>query len=330
MQGVVRSVSRLILDLYKKLYLIRKSEQAIIDNYASDEMKTPMHMSMGSEAIAVGVCTALSSQDQVFGTYRSHALFLAKGGNLDKFFAEMYGKITGATHGRGGSMHLSEPEVGVLATSAVVASTIPVAVGAAFANKFKKNKKMVAVFFGDGAVDEGAFWESFNMATLMKLSIIFVCEDNGFAVHTRDTMRHGYNNITDVVSKFRCNVFRSASTDCEEIYKLTRNAIGLTRSNGKPSFLHLKYYRYLEHVGVYPDFDKGYRDRAEFEKWLKRDPVAIIRKKLIKTNSLVTVESLEKQIDKQIFDSLKNAQMAKLPNKNDLLTDVFYEKKQKN
>ena len=137
------------LELYKKLYLIRRAEERIRQHYMEDEMKTPMHMSMGEEAIAVGVCHALKAEDQVFGSYRSHAIYLAKTQNTDDFFAEMYGKDTALLKGKGGSMHMCAPDSGFMGTSAIVASIIPVAVGAAFANKQKGNGKLVAVFFGD-------------------------------------------------------------------------------------------------------------------------------------------------------------------------------------
>ena len=182
----------LLINLYKKMYLIRKVENTIKKNYNDDEIKTPMHMSMGEEAIVVGVCAALREKDQVFGTYRSHALYLSKVEETDKFFAEMYGKKTGVAMGRAGSMHLSCPEKGYISSSAIVASNISVAVGASWANKMKNNGKIVAVFFGDGAVDEGGFWESINMACLWKLPILFICEDNDLAVFTQSNKRHGY------------------------------------------------------------------------------------------------------------------------------------------
>ncbi len=174
----VAEVDMLNLDLYKKLYLARRAEKKIREHYMEDEMKTPMHMSMGEEAIAVGVCHALKAEDQVFATYRSHAIYLAKTQKIDDFFAEMYGKDTALLKGKGGSMHMCAPESGFMGTSAIVASIIPVAVGVAFANKQMGNDKLATVFFGDGATDEGAFWESLNVACLMKLPILFVCEDN--------------------------------------------------------------------------------------------------------------------------------------------------------
>lgn len=319
---------RLNLELYKKIYLIRKAESLIIENYKGDEMKTPMHMSMGEEAIVVGICDALSKKDQIFGTYRSHALYLAKGGDINKFFGEMFGKITGAVKGKGGSMHLSAPEQGLMATSAVVASTIPVAIGAAYSNKINKNGRISAVFFGDGAIDEGAFWESLNMACLMKLPVLFVCEDNGLAVHTSAKQRHGYDEISQIVSKFRCNVYKSSSTDSKEIYDITKKALSAIKNTNKPSFLHLKYYRYLEHVGVNEDFEAGYRNISEFKKWKRLDPLDLQRKKLYKEGiSEGQIKKIEEKIDKKILKGFVLAKRAKFPSAKELYKDVYYEKK---
>ena len=313
------------LALYKKVYLIRKAEEKIREHYYEDEMKTPMHMSMGEEAIVVGVCHALKAEDQIFGTYRSHAIYLAKTGDTDNFFAEMYGKDTSLQKGKGGSMHLCAPESGFMGTSAIVGSIIPVAVGGAFANKRKGNDKLVAVFFGDGATDEGVFWESLKVACLMKLPLLFVCEDNGLAVHTPKSRRHGHNSITDVVSQFNCNVLKKeVATDVELIYELTCKAIRLTEETQRPSFLHLKYYRYLEHVGVNEDFDAGYRSRDEFEEWYKVDPVNLQRKKLLEFGyNEAEIEKMERDIDAQIEKSIKLAQKAPFSDINELHKEVY-------
>jgi len=312
------------LELYKKLYLVRKSEERIVEHYFEDEMKTPMHMSMGSEAISVGVCHALGPESQVFGTYRSHALYLAQTGDTDDFFAEMYGKETAFLKGIGGSMHLCAPEAGFMGTSAIVASAIPVAVGAAFANKRLKNKKTVAVFFGDGAVDEGVFWESLNAACLMYIPILFVCEDNGLAVHTPAHQRHGYDSIAEIVSKFHCHVFQDKTTDAERIYGLACKAMERSRATQQPSFLHVQYYRYLEHVGVKEDFDAGYRSKDEFEQWHKVDPVRLQRTKLQEVGwDQRQIGTLEKEIDEQINNSLTMAQKAPFAENSAVYTGVL-------
>ncbi|MEK7507148.1 MAG: thiamine pyrophosphate-dependent dehydrogenase E1 component subunit alpha [Patescibacteria group bacterium] len=308
--------------LYRKLYLIRSAENAIIAHYPENEMKTPMHMSLGSEAIAVGVCTALGKQGQFFCSYRSHAVYLANTGETDAFFAELYGKSTGAVRGRGGSMHLSSPETGFLGSSAIVASTLPPAVGAAFANKVQNNGKIIAVFFGDGAVDEGNFWESLNLASVMKLPILFVCEDNGFAVHTPTSQRHGYKSLPRIVRGFQCAVFEDDSTDVEIIFNLARSAISKMRKTKKPSFLYLRYYRYLQHAGVNQDFDAGYRSREKYKRWLEVDPVDIQRKKLIKLGkSENEIKRLEKQITFRVENSIVKAKSAPFPDQKELFDD---------
>ena len=215
------------------------------------------------------------------------------------------------------------PDSGFMGTSAIVASSIPVAVGAAFANKQQGNGKIAAVFFGDGALDEGNFWESLNLACLMQLPVLFVCEDNGFAVHTPTSKRHGYASITDIVSKFNCNVLKENTTDAEAIYKLTRQAVKLIKTTRIPCFICLRYYRYLEHVGVNEDFDAGYRSREEFEEWYKKDPVNLQREKLLNGVSEEEVIRIEREIDKQIANSLRLAREAPFAEAGELYKGVF-------
>ena len=317
---------KLILDLYKKAYLIRTAEELIIKYYDNNEMKTPMHMSMGEEAIMAGVCTALGKKSQTFGTYRSHGLYLAVTEETDKFFAEMYGKITGVLKGKGGSMHLLSPEDSLMGVSAVVGSTLPLAVGAAFANLYLKRKQITTVFFGDGAVDEGVFWESLNIACLMSLPVLFVCEDNGYAVHTTPTERRGYKSLTNIIKQYSCSVFETDSTDAEQIYKLTLQAVNSIQKKHQPAFLQLRYYRYLEHVGVHEDFNAGYRSKLEFLEWQKKDPVRLLRNKLkaIKVKDADIIK-LEDHINKQVEESFKKAIRAPFPDASELLKNTFYE-----
>ena len=311
------------LRLYKKIYLIRKSELEIIKYYPDNDMKTPCHMSMGEEAIVVGVLDAIGQKSQVYATYRSHSAFLAKTQDTDFFFAEMYGKDTSPLKGKGGSMHLCHPQYDFMGTSAIVASNIPIAVGAAFANKMKLRDKVVVVFFGDGAIDEGVFWESLNIACLKRLRIIFVCEDNGLAVHTSISTRRGYNSIIDVVSKFDCFVLESDSADVKVIYDLALQANEF--ANDSPIFMNLKYYRYLEHVGIETDFNTGYRTKQEFENYLKdhKDPIELQRIRLLDLIGNDKVEEIEKEIDNKITQSIFRAKNAQLSNYKDAYKDVF-------
>ncbi len=318
-----KNETHLHLQLYRRMYLIRAAELLIQKHYREDEMKTPMHMSMGQEAIATGICHALKRQDQVLGTYRSHGLYLAKTQETDRFFAEMYGKASGPSGGKAGSMHLFAPESGLICTSAIVGSHIPVAIGAAFANKAAENGRIVAVFFGDGAVDEGAFWESFNMACLRRLPILFVCEDNGYAVHTPAKQRHGYKDIRAIAAQFECNVFASSSTDVHVIYQLTREALQVMAEDERPCFLHLKYYRYLEHVGVNEDFQAGYRSREEGEAWRAVDPLRLERARLASMVPAEAIRDLELAVDRQVEHSREKAQAAPFADLSVLCEGVF-------
>lgn len=313
----------LLLDLYKKMYLIREAEKAIQLEYPNDEMKTPMHMSMGEEAIAVGVCAALGDRAQIWGTYRSHAIYLAQTGDIDGFFAEMYGKATGPGGGKAGSMHLADPDKGLMMTSAVVATNISPALGGAFTSQILNNNKINVAFFGDGATDEGPFWESVNLASLWKLPVIFVCEDNGLAIHASTAIRRGYKNLIDLIKQFNCYCLEYDGTDVEKIFEMTKSAIDHLKDG--PVFMSLRYYRYLEHVGVREDFNAGYRSRDEFLEWNKIDPIAIKREELIKAGLEKDVNIIQTDVLNQIQLALELAKNAPYPEPEELYKGVYDE-----
>ena len=238
----------------------------------------------------------------------------------------MYGKVSGIADGKAGSMHLSAPAKGHMMSSAIVTTPIPVAIGVAFANKVRKTNAVTAVFFGDGALEGGAFWESMNFACLKKLPILFVCEDNGFAVFTDRETRHGYRSINRIVQGFNCLTFESSSTDAEVVHDLTARAIAQMRREHKPVFLHLNYYRYLQHVGINEDFDLGYRSKEEFNKWRAVDPVDLARKKLMADGMKeARIHAMEKKIDEQVETAIRNAERAPFPAKEKLYEGVFYD-----
>lgn len=315
--------------MYRTMYLIRAAERRIVDRYPEDEMRTPMHMSMGQEAVSTALCHALGPEGQVYGFYRSHALFLAKTWDPERFFLELYGKVGGTAHGKAGSMHLASPEDGLFCTTAVVGSTIPAAVGHAYANKYRNNGKVCAVIFGDGALETGDWWESLNAACAMQVPVLFVCEDNGYAVHSPQSVRHGFNWITEVVDKFRCTVFEEESTDAEVIRARALEAIAalnLDRARCGPAFLRVKTYRYLDHIGITEDFDVGYRSRKEYELWRRRDPLDLQRGRLLAQG--LPAEELaaeERRIDLRLNAAVQAAQAAALPPPEELHVGVFYE-----
>jgi TPP-dependent pyruvate/acetoin dehydrogenase alpha subunit len=281
-------------------------------------------MSYGQEATAAGVCAALEDSDQLFASYRSHALYIGKTDDTEMFFAELYGKTTGTARGKSGSMHLALPEKGHYGSSAIVGSQIPLAVGAAYSNKMKKNKAVSCVFFGDGALDEGAFWESLNVSCVMQLPVLFICEDNDFAVHTPVTSRQGYKSIVDVARQFKCDVSSVENGEAEVIFEAASKAVGSMRSSPRPHFLLLKTYRYLEHVGIFEDFDAGYRDKKVFEKWLAQDAIKIQRQKLLDLGvNDVELKQIEKEIAADVQRSVDNAKKAPLPGPEELYRGVY-------
>lgn len=318
---------KLGLNLYRKMYLIRRSEEKIRELYPSDQIRTPSHLAIGEEAIAVGVIEGSGPKNQIFGTYRNHGIYLAKTEGTDEFFGELFGKKIGLSKGKAGSMHIMAPDKDFMATSAIVGSTVSLAVGCAYANIYLGVQKKCVVFFGDGAIDEGAFWESLNFAAVKKIPVLFVCEDNNYAIHSHSKTRHGYKNIADIVSRFECFVSESATTDVEKIYILTKQIVARQRKNPKPAFLYLKYYRYLEHVGINYDFEHGYRSEREFKRWLKIDPLIMQRKRLIKKYrvSEKEVKKIEDQVDKQIQASVQKTINAPFPEVGELTKDVYYE-----
>jgi acetoin:2,6-dichlorophenolindophenol oxidoreductase subunit alpha len=312
----------LSLDLYRKLYLIKKSEDKIADHYLENEMKTPMHMSRGGESIPVGIIAALGDRGQVTCTYRTHASYLAITEDTDAFFLELFGK-NGTAMGKAGSMHLCDPDSGLVCSTAIVGTNIPVGLGVAFSNLYNKSNKIVAIFFGDGAVDEGVFWESLNFACLKKLPVIFVYEDNGYAVHSPTKERHGYDSLCSIVDKFDCEVFDSSSIDVENVYHFTKYSMELIDRRIRPVFMRFQYYRYLEHVGVFDDFNQGYRDKEELIPWFKKDPIPRQRSRLISEIGKEQVILLEEQTRDKIDLSFTKAKAAGFADKEELYRDVF-------
>lgn len=313
-------------DLYEALFFTRRCEEYIIKHYNEDQMRTPMHMSLGQEFIPVGICRALDGTADVFASYRSHAAFLAQTLNSDLFFGELYGRTTGTADGKGGSMHLSAPDLGHLMSSGIVGSTIPVAVGTAFANRQLKTGRQAVVFFGDGAVDEGGFWESLNAASVFNLPVFFVCEDNGWAVHTPPGAHQGFSSMREVAELFDCHFFEDDSNDVENIYAITRDAVEKTAERSRPVLMHINCCRYLEHVGISEDWEFGYRPIAERETWLEKDSLKVQRERLL--SSGVTVEvvgAVEDAIDARIRQSIERAAAAPIPEAPRLFEGVFHE-----
>jgi TPP-dependent pyruvate/acetoin dehydrogenase alpha subunit len=262
---------------YEKLFYgalrIRMVEEKIIELYPSDLIQSPVHLSIGQEAVAVGLCENLSPNDWVFINYRGHAFYLSKGGNLSGFFAELMGRKTGISGGKAGSMHLAAPEVGIIGASAVVASTISHAVGAALAAKIQGIDRVCVANFGDGALEEGVFYESLNFAALHQVPILFLCEDNDLAIHSPKQERQAFN-LEKLINAFSIPYVKiEEGYDFEKIAKTSSFVINNIKKNKSPAFLHIKTARYYEHVGPGLDFAFGYRSEDQIQAWKKLDPI---------------------------------------------------------
>lgn len=307
---------------YRSLYRIRRVEEEVAKVYPSDKIKSPVHLSIGQEAVAVGVCETLRPDDVVFVTYRSHASYLAKGGDLKQMIAELYGKVTGCAKGKGGSMHLVDVSAGVMGASAVVGTTIANAVGYAYAMKLKRKDTVVVSFFGDGGTDEGVFYESLNFAVLKALPIIFVCENNGYAIHTHQRQRHGYANICERAHAFGMPAERIEDNDVLCIYERVGAAVKALRDGQTgPFFFECMTYRWKEHVGPNDDYQLGYRAQEEAEPWIKNDQV----KRLGAMISPEQRQQIERDTESEIAEAFAFAEDSPFPAALELYTDLFKE-----
>jgi TPP-dependent pyruvate/acetoin dehydrogenase alpha subunit len=304
---------------YRSVYRIRRVEEEIARVYPSDKIKSPVHLSIGQESVSVGVCEALRPDDVVFGTYRSHAYYLAHGGDLKKMMAELYGKATGCAKGKGGSMHLVDVAHGVMGASAVVGTTIANAVGYAYALKLQRKDSIVVSFFGDGATDEGVFHESLNFAALKQLPLLFICENNFYAIHTHLLRRHKDANLCERVRAYGIPGERVDDNDILKIHEQAKAAVSELRGRQSgPFFLECLTYRWKEHVGPNDDFHLGYRSYEEARPWVERDQVARLAALIAPENR----ERIEAAVEEEIRAAIRFAEEGPFPDARELLTDV--------
>ena len=321
-----------VLSLFRTVAKIVFSEEKIIRHYHEDNMKTPMHMSMGDENCVSGVVESFKGESFFFGYYRTHSIYLSLSNNTYKFFAELHGRVTGSNAGVAGSMHMSSIDDNLMSSSAIVASTIPLSLGAALSCVQIKNNKYSVVFFGDGAMEEGVFYEAINMSSLMKLPVVFVCLDNGLAVDLEPNVRQGFKSIKRIVESYDCKYFHSANAAATDIYKISEKAKAFIIENQKPVFLHLEYYRYLQHIGINNDFEenensfekKDYRSKNEYKKYLNNKPLDLIRRSaselgLLEDEMEQEIINIKLQIDIDFSRALKD----KSPEKRDLFKGLF-------
>jgi pyruvate dehydrogenase E1 component alpha subunit len=299
--------------LFRAALRIRRVEERIVALYPSDKIQSPVHLSIGQEAVAVGICAGLRPTDPLCTTYRGHAFYLAKGGDLSAMLAELYGRANGISGGKAGSMHLAAPEVGLMGASAVVASGIPHAVGAALAARVRRSDQVTVAVFGDGAAEQGVYHESLNFAALHRCPVLFVCENNGLAVHAAQAERQAFAIVAHAGAYGIAAARIADGQDMCGIADRVAATVAAIRQDGQPRLLEIMTCRYREHVGPGEDFAAGYRARADVEAWMARDP-------LLTEADLIA--KFAPAIDAEIDAAEAFAEAGALPDRAALLADV--------
>ncbi|HEV8473641.1 MAG TPA: thiamine pyrophosphate-dependent dehydrogenase E1 component subunit alpha [Methylomirabilota bacterium] len=263
--------------LYETMVRMRMVEEAIVRIYPDREIRSPAHLYIGQEAVAAGTCAALTREDVVVANYRSHGWYLAKGGSLQAMMDELFGRATGCSGGWGGSMHLIDREAGFMGTSAVVCGGIPHAVGCALADRIAGRPHVSVVAFGDGAVEEGGFHESLNFASLRRLPVVFVCENNEWAAFSPLTERQPHGEIHRRAAAYAVPGVSVDGNDVGAVQRAATEAVARARRGEGPTLLECRTYRWLEHCGPGDDVTLGVRGRADVEAWKARCPIARAR-----------------------------------------------------
>jgi len=272
----------LLWRLYLEMLRIRVIERRIAERYGEKEMRCPVHLSIGQEAVAVGVCAHLRREDKAMSAHRSHGHYLAKGGDLYAMLCELYGRKEGCCGGRGGSMHLMDQAAGFWGAVPIVGSTLPIALGLALADKRLGRKLTTVAFLGEGATEEGVFTETLNLACVLRVPMLFVCENNGFSVYTPlDPRRAPDWDFGAYVRSHGSNYLAADGNDLEAVYRLTAQAMERLRADPtRPCVLEFATWRYYEHCGPGQDDHLGYREEEQIKHWAERDPLALARAQL--------------------------------------------------
>ena len=317
-----------LIKLYRAMVRIRICEESFVEPILKGEVRCPVHLYSGQEAIATGVCFSLSEKDYVFSSHRSHGHYLAKGGSITQLVAEIYGKEAGCSRGRGGSMHVIAPEIGILGSAPIVAGTIPLAVGAALASKIRKEKKVTVSFFGDGASGEGVLYESLNFAALRGLPIILACENNFYSTHMPIRECRPENNIFEIGKPFCIQSYRVDGNDILKVYEVSKKAVGQCRKGQGPVLIEFITYRLRGHVG--PDdniqgIHTDIRAEEEIEKWRKKDPIRRFEAFLIKNKIFRkdTLERIDLEVEKEVEEAHQFAKESPYPKAEELMKYVF-------
>ena len=313
-----------LLDLHQRMVRIRHFEETAGKMMEDGKIPGALHLYVGEEAVASGVMAHLSNQDQITSTHRGHGHLIAKGGEFDRMFAELFGRATGYCKGKGGSMHISNMDLGMLGANGIVGGGPPIAMGAAFSNKFRKTNNVACCFFGDGASNEGSFHEAANMAALYKLPALFVCENNGYGEYTPQANHQAIVDVADRAPGYGMPGVVVDGMDVIAVYEAAGEAIARARAGEGPTLLECKTYRYFDHVGV-RGMGLNYRTDEEVEGWQKKDPIDQFEARLAEQEVLSpeAAEAVHDDVKAQIEDAIKFAEDSPYPDADAMLEDVY-------
>jgi len=307
---------------YRQMLLIRRFEEKCVELYSYEKIRGFLHLYIGEEAVAVGVINALNPDDAVLSTYREHGHALARGVSAKSIMAEMYGRLEGCCRGRGGSMHLFDAATRFYGGSAIVAGGLPLAVGMALADKMMKHDRVTVCFFGDGAVAEGAFHESLNLAALWRLPVLFVCENNQYAMGTALKYTESETDLAAKAASYRIDAARVDGMDVFAVADAARKAVSSVRSGGGPVFLECLTYRFRAHSMFDAEL---YRDKSEVEEWKQKDPLPAFRKKVEEAGIWgdIGAQDIEKEVTAIIDEAVQFAENGTLEPLEDLEKFVY-------
>ncbi len=313
---------QMLLDFYRTMVKIRLFEQTAADLFTKNLLPGFLHLYVGEEAVATGACAALKKTDYITSTHRGHGHLIAKGGSLKKMMAELFGKSTGYCNGKGGSLHISDMDIGILGANGIVGAGIPIAVGAAFSSKYQSNGKVSVCFFGDGAANRGTFHEALNVAAIFKLPVVFICENNLYGISEDQRYCMAIEDIADRAAAYGFPGVVVDGNDVYAVYESVSEAVKRARDGGGPTLVECKTWRQMGHYVGDPD---NYRDQKEKEEWLKKDPIKNLEKVLLEKGigREEDFEIIRQDVQKELEEAIREAQAAPLPAEEDLMKNIF-------
>ena len=311
-------------DIHRRMVRIRIFETEAGKLMEDGKIPGALHLYVGQEAVAAGVMVHLSNEDWITSTHRGHGHLIAKGGEFDRMFAELFGRTTGYCKGKGGSMHISNMELGMLGANGIVGAGPPIAVGAAFSCRFRETRNVAVTFFGDGASNEGAFHEAANMAALYNLPVVFVCENNGYGEYTAQANHQAVVDVADRAPGYGMPGAVVDGMDAAAVYEAAGEALQRARNGDGPTLLECKTYRFFDHVGV-RGMGLSYRSDEELAEWQKRDPIVLFEERLAELNVLdaAAAEQVRDEVRNAVQAGIEFAEASPLPDPSVLLDDVY-------